>query len=168
MALTVTPILGWPWWTFSGTTALTSTDGAASQAAGIGSLWQITVGNYAATTTYGGSPGFTAVNAGFQGQGTQLVHTSGFANTWIAGFLDGENRAKLFYTDGSTIALPTPVTTILHLYWNGAFGVAMPAYQFGPVDLLVSFATGSTDAASPALYKLDPNALVILASTQYG
>lgn len=168
MALTVTPIIGYPWWTFDGTTGFTSTDGAKSVAGGIGGLWTVNNTNYPATTLYGGSPGFTAVNGGFVGQGTTLVNTSGFASTWVAGFFDGENRAKMFYTDGSTIALPTPVTVILNLYWNGAFGVATPKYQFGPVKLQVTFATGSTDAASPATYVLDENALVILASTAYG
>ena len=89
------------------------------------------------------------------------------ANTYVVGFLDGELRSKLFYTDGSTIALPTLVSLAYLEYWNGAFGVSTPAYQVGWFVITVKYATGSPDAASPAVFRVDQNAMLIYTTSSY-
>ena len=162
MALTVQPVLNYPYWTGVNTDPGTST-------------FAVNATNYPATSLYGGSVGWTAIGnptypalpTTYKGNGIQLVNTTSTA-ILLAGFIDGENRAKLFYTDGSTISLPTVATVILNLYWNGAFGVSTAGYMFGPVKLIVTYATGSTDAASPSQFVLDQNTMLIVASTAYG
>ena len=111
----------------------------------------------------------------YTGYGTQTTFTNYTVTptltpgttTYCAGFLDGELRSKLFYTDGSSIALPT-ISTISYIeYWNGAFGVGTPAYEVGWFTLTVKYATGSPDAASPAVFRLDQNAILIVTTTSY-
>lgn len=158
MALSVIPVLGYPYWTGVQTDAPSGT---------------FALGNtyYPATSTYGGSLGYTAYGLGttnvYKAGAQQLVNVGSTA-ILLAGFIDGENRAKMFYTDGSTISLPTVATVIISLYWNGAFGVGTPAWAYGPVKLIVTYATGSTDAASPSQFTLDQNAQLIVSSTAYG
>ena len=162
MAISVQPLLGYPFWV-----------GAAQGSAveNPTSTFVVSNTNYGPTSLYGGSLGLTALGGTalttYKGNFQQLVNTTSTAIN-LVGFQDGEQRAKLFYTDGSTIALPTVATVILDLYWNGAFGVAIPSYEFGTVKLIVTYATGSTDAASPSQFTLDQNTLLLVAGSAYG
>lgn len=86
------------------------------------------------------------------------------ANSSIAGYLDGENRAKFFYTDGSSIALPTLVQVAQVNIVDAAGTTKAGAYY-----VTLSFAAGSPDATSAnGTIFLDEFGLLIKASTTFG
>jgi len=99
---------------------------------------------------------------------SSFTYTSGVSTThagaYIAGYLDGENRAKMFYTDGSSIALPTLVS-VTQVSMTDASGTS----KTGGYYVVLSFAAGSPDAtsANSEIY-LDQNGLLIVAGTAYG
>lgn len=89
---------------------------------------------------------------------------------YCAGFLDGEQRSRLFYTDGSTIALPTIKSISQTTYSDvGEIGVGTQAIKGGGFKLVLTPASNNLiDATSPMTFYLDGYAILIVASTQYG
>lgn len=86
------------------------------------------------------------------------------AGSYIAGYLDNENRAKFFYTDGTSIPLPTltQVTEVLDVDASGTT-------KSGGYYLTLAYSALSPDATSAnATIFVDQFTLLIKASTQYG
>lgn len=122
------------------------------------------------------SAGLSAVNIGsypqFGPNPTQVdaslsfssnVYTPG-STTYVAGYLDGENRAKLFYTDGTSIALPT-LTSITRISQVDSAGNT----KTGGYTVVLSYTAGSPDATSAnSEIFLDEMAILVTAGTQYG
>lgn len=94
---------------------------------------------------------------------TSNVYTPG-STTYVAGYIDGENRAKLFYTDGSTVALPT-LTNITRTSQIDAAGTT----KTGSYYVTLAYSAGSPDAtsANSQIY-LDQFAILITSTAQYG
>ena len=108
------------------------------------------------------------------------------ANAYLYGFLDNEQRARLFYSSTSnTIALPKlvapPVIPLNYVGCENTDGKTGPVFQLvqtgadygatvagnGPFLITLSFAAGSPDSASPFQFILDQGALLLIASTAY-
>jgi len=115
----------------------------------------VNIGGYPA---YGGA---TNVDAGLTfSSGT---YTPG-STTYIAGYLDGENRAKYFYTDGATIALPT-LTKITQVSIVDAAGNT----KTGAYNVILAYTAASPDATSAnTQIFLDQFGLLLTAGTAYG
>lgn len=99
---------------------------------------------------------------------SSFTYSSGVSTTnagsFIAGYMDGENRAKFFYTDGSTISLPTLVQ-VTQVSIVDAAGTT----KTGSYLVQLSYAAGSPDATSAnSEIFLDPYGLLIKAGTAYG
>lgn len=99
---------------------------------------------------------------------SSFTYSSGISTThagaWIAGYMDGENRAKFFYTDGSTIALPT-LTSVTNVSIVDSAGNT----KTGGYNVVLSYAAASPDATSAnSEIFLDPYGLLIYAGTAYG
>lgn len=118
----------------------------------------LTVQNVGPVPAWGAASGSTNVGLTF----TNGVYTPG-STTYIAGYLDGESRAKVFYTDGSTIAVPT-LTQINQVSVVDSAGNT----KTGAYYVTLSYAAGSPDAtsANSQIY-LDEFALLII-SGQFG
>lgn len=99
---------------------------------------------------------------------SSFTYTSGLSTTnagsYIAGYMDAENRAKFFYTDGASIPLPT-LTQVTQVSIVDAAGTT----KTGAYYVVVAFNAASPDAtsANSEIY-LDQSGLLIKASTQYG
>lgn len=94
--------------------------------------------------------------------GTAGVYTPG--NTYyVAGFLDGEQRARLFYTDGSTIGLPI-LKSITQTQYTDTVSTKGGGFKI----VLTPNSANLIDATSPMTFYLDGYAILILAGTQYG
>jgi hypothetical protein len=116
-------------------------------------------------TTIGKYPaGGTQVDAGLTF--TSGVYTPG-STTYIAGYLDGENRAKLYYTDGVAISLPTLTNIKQNSIVDSAGTTKTGNYT---INLAWPAATaGSPDLSSiGSEIMLDPYSLLIIASTAFG
>jgi hypothetical protein len=104
--------------------------------------------------------------------GTVGVYTPAAGTIWVAGFLDGSQIARLFYTDGSTIALPTVKYIAQTIYSDlGELGTnpAGGAIKGGGFKIaLTPAANNLIDATSPMTFYLDGFAMLIMASTAYG
>lgn len=86
------------------------------------------------------------------------------AGSSIVGYIDGENRAKLFYTDGATIPLPTLVS-ITQVSQVDSAGTT----KTGGYYLNLSYSALSPDATSAnATIFLDEFGVLLKASTQFG
>lgn len=112
---------------------------------------------------FGSAAGLTNVDA------SSFTFTNGVDNStytgYIAGYIDGESRAKLFYTDGSTIALPKLVKVTQVSIVDAAGTTKTGGYYIS----LGTWAPGSPDSASAnSEIFLDQMGLLIAASTQYG
>jgi hypothetical protein len=99
---------------------------------------------------------------------SSFTYSSGVSTTnagsYIAGYMDGENRAKFFYTDGSSIALPTLVSVTQVSIVDSAGNTKTGSYL-----VTLSYAAGSPDATSAnSEIFLDPYGLLIKAGTAYG
>jgi hypothetical protein len=118
----------------------------------------LTVQNIGPVPAWGAAAGNTNAGLIF----TDGVYTPG-STTYVAGYLDGESRAKLFYTDGSTIAVPT-LTQVNQVSIVDAAGNT----KTGAYYVTLSYAAGSPDAtsANSQIY-LDDFAMLIY-SGQYG
>lgn len=114
--------------------------------------------------TLAGYPAFLAGNSPTDAATysfTSGVYTPG-STTYVAGFMDGEMRAKLFAGAGSGgVGLPTltSVTEVL----DPAGGT-----QIGQFVVRIAPQAGSPDVLSWQTFRLDPNALLIIASTSAG
>lgn len=115
----------------------------------------VNIGSYPA---FGGA---TQVDAGLSF--SSGVYTPG-STTYIAGYLDGENRAKMFYTDGATIALPT-LTKINQVSIVDAAGNTKTGAYY--VTLAYTAASPDATSANSQIY-LDEFAMLVTAGTQYG
>lgn len=94
---------------------------------------------------------------------TSNVYTPG-STTYVAAYLDGESRAKVFYTDGTSISLPT-LTTITRISTVDSSGTT----KTGGYNVVLSYAAGSPDATSAnSQIFLDEFAILITAGTAYG
>lgn len=74
---------------------------------------------------------------------------------YIAGFLDGSTRARLF---DASVALPQPAVAPVQL--TDPQGNSTGGYY-----LQLTYASGSLDAGSPAQFLLDQYAIVLVAAT---
>lgn len=93
---------------------------------------------------------------------TSGVYTPGSA-TYVAGYLDGENRAKLFFTDGSTIAVPTLVNITQVSIVDSAGTTKTGAYY-----MTLSYASGSPDATSANTQIYLDDFAILITSGQFG
>ena len=93
------------------------------------------------------------------------------SNVFVVGFVDGEQKAKFFYVNNTTSAV-VPLPTLVKITQ-----IVSPPDPSGTtktdgflVQVLPGTGTGglSPDASSPSTYYLDPNALLIIASTNVG
>lgn len=112
---------------------------------------------------FGSAAGLTNIDA------SSFTFTNGVDNStytgYIAGYIDGESRAKLFYTDGSTIALPKLVKVTQVSIVDAAGTTKTGGYYIS----LGTWAPGSPDSASAnSEIFLDQMGLLIAASTLYG
>lgn len=115
-------------------------------------------------TNVGGYPAFGGATNKIAGLTfTSGVYTPG-STTYVAGYLDGESRAKFFYTDGATIALPT-LTNITQVSQVDSAGNT----KTGAFYVTLSYTAGSQDAtsANSQIY-LDEFAILITSTAQYG
>jgi hypothetical protein len=112
---------------------------------------------------FGSTAGLTNVDAS-SFSFTNGVDSSSYTG-YVAGYIDGESRAKLFYTDGSTIALPKLVKVTQVSIVDAAGTTKTGGYYLS----LGTWAPGSPDSASAnsEIY-LDQLGLIIAASTAYG
>ena len=117
----------------------------------------------AAYPQFGNVLGLTSVDA------SSFTFTNGVDSStytgYIAGYVDGESRAKLFWTDGQSIALPKLVK-VTQVSIVDAAGTTKTG---GFYVTLGSWATGSPDSSSAnsEIY-LDQMGLLLAASTAYG
>jgi len=118
-----------------------------------------TLSNY---PQFGNALGLTNVDA------SAFTFTNGVSTTYtgyVAGYLDGEGRAKLFYTDGQSVALPSMVKATQVSQVDAAGNTKTGGYYI----TLGSWASASPDSASAnsEIY-LDQMGMIIAASTAYG
>lgn len=111
-----------------------------------------------AHTSAGSLAAFPTTGSG----GTAGVWTAG-ATFYCAGFLDGEQRSRLFYTDGSAVALPT-IKSISQVQYTDSVSVKGGIFKV----VLTPSSNNLIDATSPMTFYLDGFAMLIIASTQYG
>jgi hypothetical protein len=126
-----------------------------------------TMANYALTahTSAGYISAFPVTGSG----GTVGVYTPSGA-IYCAGFLDSSQVARLFYTDGSTIALPT-IKSIAQTITSdlGQVGLSGLGIKGGGFKIALTPASNNLiDATSPMTFYLDGGAILIIASTLYG
>ena len=93
---------------------------------------------------------------------TNGVYTPG-STTYVAGYLDGEARSKMFYTDGSTIAVPT-LTNITQVSIVDAAGNT----KTGAYYVTLSYAAGSPDATSANSQIYLDDFAILITSGQFG
>ena len=118
----------------------------------------LTVTNIGEFPAFGGSTGKIS-GVSFSSN----VYTPG-STTYVAAYLDGENRAKFFYTDGATIALPT-LTTITQISQVDAAGNT----KTGSFVVVLAYTAGSQDATSAnSEIFLDEFGILITSTSQYG
>lgn len=101
--------------------------------------------------------------------GTVGVYTPA-GSIYIAGFLDGQEKSRLFYTDGSTVALPTLKSVSQTLVSDaGQVGLSGTGTKGGGFKVVLTPASNNLiDATSPMTFYLDGYAMLIVAATQYG
>lgn len=117
-------------------------------------LTVLNLGQYPADGTSVDASSFTFTNG---------VSTTN-AGSFIAGYMDAENRCKFFYTDGATVPLPTLVQATQFSQVDAAGQT-----KTGAFTVQVSFAAASPDATSAnSEIFLDQSGLLIKASTQFG
>lgn len=114
--------------------------------------------NVGPVPAWGAATGNTNVGLTF----SSGVYTPG-STTYVAGYLDGENRAKLYYTDGSTIAVPT-LTNITQVSIVDSAGNT----KTGAYYMTLSYAPGSPDATSANSQIYLDEFAILITSGQYG
>lgn len=115
-------------------------------------------------TNIGGYPAFGGATNKISGLSfTNGVYTPG-STTYVAAYFDGEQRAKVFYTDGATIALPT-LTQITQVSIVDAAGTT----KAGAYYVTLAYTAASPDATSAnGTIFLDEFAVLITSTAQYG
>lgn len=114
-------------------------------------------------------PQFGAAGTPTQVNASSFTYTNGVDNSTytgkIAGYVDGESRAKLFFTDGSTIQLPNLVS-VTRVSQVDAAGTTKTG---GFLVVLGSWDKNSPDTSSAnSEIFLDQMGLLIAASTNFG
>ena len=110
-----------------------------------------------------------AIGAGLTGF-SSYPYTPG-SSVFVVGFIDGEQKAKFFYVNNTTSAV-VPLPTLVKI--TQIVSPADPAGNTKTDGFLVTVLPGSgtgglsPDASSPSTYYLDPNAMLIIASTNVG
>jgi hypothetical protein len=99
---------------------------------------------------------------------SSFTYTNGVSTTnagsFIAGYMDAENRAKFFYTDATPTALPTLVNVTQVSIVDSAGNTKTGSYL-----VTLSYSAGSPDATSAnSEIFLDTSGLLIKASTSTG
>lgn len=85
---------------------------------------------------------------------------------FIQAYGDGTQHNRLFIANNaaaSLVSLPT-LTQITQIFIVDAAGTTKP----GPFRVFITPGTASADLSSPATVFLDPDAYLVIASTQYG
>jgi hypothetical protein len=122
----------------------------------------LTVKYLAAYPQFGNALGLTSVNA------SSFTFTSGVSTTYtsyVAGYLDGEGRCKMYYTDGQSVALPQLVKVTQVSQVDSAGNTKVGGFYL----TLGSWAAGSPDSASAnSEVYLDQFGLILAAGTAYG
>jgi hypothetical protein len=118
----------------------------------------LSVQNIGPVPAWGAASGSTSAGLTF----TSGVYTPG-STTYVAGYLDGENRAKLFYTDGSSIAVPT-LTQINQVSIVDSAGNT----KTGGFYVELSYAAGSPDATSANSQIFLDEFAMLIESGEYG
>lgn len=118
------------------------------------------LGSYAlsAHTSAGALAAFPTTGSG----GTAGVWTAG-STVYCAGYIDGDQKSRLFYTDGSTVNLPT-IKYIAQTQYTDSVGVKGGGFKVA----LTPSANNLVDATSPMTFYLDGYAMLIIASTSVG
>lgn len=111
-----------------------------------------------ANTNVGTLNAFPVVGSG----GTAGVWTAG-ASFYCAGYMDGDQKSRLFYTDGNSVALPT-IKFIAQTQYTDSVGIKGGGFKIA----LTPSAANLVDATSPMTFYLDGYAVLLIASTQYG
>lgn len=144
---------------YGGTTVV---DYAATQGTGSTQL-----ANYALTGN--NNAGYISAYPATGSGGTVGVFTPASA-TYVAGFLDGEQRCRLFYTDGTAIGLPSLKYIAQTLTSDaGQVGLSGTGTKGGGFKVvLTANSSNLIDATSPMTFYLDGFAMLITAGTQYG
>lgn len=121
---------------------------------------ETTITNYAlsAHTSAATLAAFPTVGSG----GTAGVYTPA-GNIFVAGFMDGSQVARMFYTDGNSVALPT-IKYIAQTQYTDSVGLKGGGFKLA----LTPSAANLVDATSPMVFYLDGFTFLIIASTQYG
>jgi len=115
-------------------------------------------------TNIGGYPAFGGATNKIAAQSfSSGVYTPG-STLYVAGYLDGENRAKFFYTDGATIPLPTLTNVTEVSIVDSAGNTKTGAYY---VNLAYSALSPDATSANSTIF-LDEFALLITSTAQYG
>ncbi len=118
----------------------------------------LTVQNIGPVPAWGAASGSTTAGLTF----TSGVYTPG-STTYVAAYYDGESRAKVFYTDGSTIAVPT-LTQVTQVSQVDAAGNT----KTGAYYVTLSYAAGSPDATSDNTQIYIDEFGVLILSGQFG
>lgn len=114
----------------------------------------LNLGPYPSNSTQVDASSFTFTN------GVSLTN----AGSFIAGYMDAENRAKFFYTDATPTALPTLVSVTQISQVDSAGNTKTGSYL-----VQLSFSASSPDATSAnSEIFLDVSGLLIKASTSTG
>lgn len=117
-------------------------------------LTVLNLGQYPSNSTQVDASSFTYTNG---------VSTTN-AGSFIAGYMDAENRAKFFYTDATPTALPTLVSVSQVSQVDSAGNT-----KTGGFLVTLSYSAGSPDATSAnSEIFLDQSGLLIKASTSTG
>ena len=118
------------------------------------------VSNYAlsAHTSAATLAAFPTVGSG----GTAGVFTPS-GNVFVAGYMDSDQKSRLFYTDGNSVALPT-IKFIAQTQYTDSTGLKGGGFKVA----LTPSAANLVDATSPMTFYLSGYAFLIIASTQFG
>jgi hypothetical protein len=116
----------------------------------------------AATSIYQATPG-TPVDAAYHTFTNGVYTVSG--TVYVAGYVDGEERGRMFLATNvaPTVGLPT-LTSVTQLTAVDNVGVT----QYGGYKVSMSPGANSPDYSSTINLFLDENAVLIIASTQFG
>jgi hypothetical protein len=118
------------------------------------------------------SSAYISANPATSSGGTFATWTPTAGTVFIAGFLDGSQRCRLFYTDGVAVGLPSVKYIVQTIYSDSGELGTNPAgggSKGGGFKIaLTPSATNLIDATSPMTFYMDGYAMLIVASTQYG
>lgn len=107
------------------------------------------------------SPGISVPTL-LQGRAARQVSILPGTTFWIAGWMDCSGKSHQYYTDGSSVALPTLVSITQIQYTDTAI-------RGGGFRIKLAYASNNyVDSQSPPTVLLDEYAWLVVAGTQYG